>query len=176
LNDHPLLSSTPLGRQISLVILEVAAADQSTASGSEFYRGLCGHPGVQVLLERLDPDASVQEIERSLAKAREREVDAILVWAGWRALLTTPTRPGTTSNISADLWPSVVIDVSERINLFDHCFIAAAGDEVNRRDARHLGFEDGFESSMPLDTLVERLQREAALRDRTAGSSPPCYL
>jgi hypothetical protein len=52
----------------------------------------------------------------------------------------------------------------------------AAGDKVHRRDARRLGFEDGFESSMPLHTLVERLQREAALRDRNPGSSPPCYL
>jgi hypothetical protein len=176
LNDHSLLSSTALGRQINLLILEVAAADLSMASGSEFYRGLCGHPGVQVVLERLNPDVPVQEIERSLAKAKESEADAVLVWAGRRALPTAPTRPGTTSDVSADLWPSVVIDVAERINLFDHCFIAAAGDEVNRRDARRLGFEDGFESSMPLDALVERLQREAALRDRNPGSSPPCYL
>jgi hypothetical protein len=176
LNGNSLLSSGPLGRQISLFILEVAAADQSTASSSDFYRGLCGHPGVQVLLERLDPDVPIQEIERSLTKAREREADAVLVWAGRRALPTAPTRPGMASDVSADLWPCVVIDIAERVNLFDHCFVAAAGDSVNRQDARRLGFEDGFESSMPLDTLVERLQREAALRDRNPGSSPPCYL
>jgi hypothetical protein len=129
-----------------------------------------------VLLERLGPDAPVQEIERSLVKAREREVDTVLVWAGPRALPTIPTRPWEVSDVSADLWPFVVIDVAERINLFDHCFIAAAGDKVNRRDARRLGFEDGFERSMPLGALVERLQREAALRDRNPGSSPPCYL
>jgi hypothetical protein len=176
LNDHSLLHSAPLGRQISLLILEFADADQSSVSGSKLYLGLCGHPGVQVLLERLDPVIPVQEFERSLLNAREREVDTILVWAGPRALSTTPIPPGAVSDVSPDLWPSIVIDVAERINLFDHCFIAAAGDKVNRRDARRLGFEDGFESSMPLGTLVERLQREAALRDRTPGSSPPCYL
>jgi hypothetical protein len=158
------------------VILEFAAADQTSAARSELYQGLCGHPGVHVLLERLGPDVPVQQIERSLVKARDREVDTVLVWAGPRALPNTPTRPGAVTDVSPDLWPSVVIDVAERINLFDHCFIAAAGNKVSRRDARRLGFEDGFESSMPLGTLVERLQREAALRDRNPGSSPPCYL
>jgi hypothetical protein len=131
-----------------------------------------------VLLESLDPDSSVQDIERSLVKAKEREVDTVLVWAGQRALPTIPTRPWVASGGSSggDEWLSAVIDVAERINLFDHCFIAAAGDEVHRPDARRLGFEDGFESSTPLHTLVERLQREAALRDRNPGSSPPCYL
>jgi hypothetical protein len=176
LNDHSLLYGAPPGRQISLLILEFAAADQASAERSELYLGLCGHPGVQVLLKRLDPDVPVQEIERSLVQAREREVDTVLVWAGPRALPTTPTRPVAVSDVSPDLWPSVVIDVAERINLFDHCFIAAAGDNVTRPDARRLGFEDGFESSIPLGTLVERLRREAALRDRNPGSSPPCYL
>jgi hypothetical protein len=176
LNDQSLLCSDPLGRQLSLLILELADGDQSSASSSELYRGLCSHPGVQVLRERLGPDVSVQGIERSLMKARDGEVDTVLVWAGPRALPTSPVRPGAMSDVSPDLWPSVVIDVAERINLFDHCFIAAAGDMVNHRNARRLGFEDGFESSMALDTLVERLQREAALRDRNPGSSPPCYL
>ena len=130
-----------------------------------------------MLLESLDPDSPVQDIERSLVKAKEREVDTVLVWSGQKALPSIPTRPWVASGgSSGGEWLLVVIDVAERINLFDHCFIAAAGDEVHCRDARRLGFEDGFESSTPLHILVGRLQREAALRDRNPGSSPPCYL
>jgi hypothetical protein len=177
MNDHSLRFDTELGRNLRLLLLEIETLGESLDSSTQFCQRLSGHPGVQVLVEHLALDAPVGEIERSLVKAREHEVDAVLVWAGARALPTPSTRPVQTQTHGAtSQWPSVVVDEAERINLFDHCFIAVIGDEVNRRDARRLGFEDGFEGAIPLRSLVERLQREAALRSRNPGSSPPCYL
>ena len=162
---------TDLGRRLRLFLIE--AAGEGHAACDELRERL-SQQQLDVYHEQLLPDASAGDIEHALAAALHHDVDAVLVWSESGPLDASSDTMGVTAS-PAHL-PRLAVDAAEGINLFDHCFLALIGTNVDRREARHLGFEDGFTTAMPVAELVERLMREAVARARNPGSSPPCYL
>jgi hypothetical protein len=66
----------------------------------------------------------------------------------------------------------------EHVGLLDRAFVALIGPGISRREARVLGFEDGYPADISVETLAMRLAHEGVAIDerRRRGSSPPCYL
>ena len=171
MNISPPLSPD-LGRRLRLLLIGPAGENHSGCN--KFRERLGARPELDVYYEQLVPGATALEVERSLASARSHDVDAVLVWA--EPMIVDADSQESRSPSQLAQMPGLVVDVAERVNLFDRCFLALAGTEVDRRAARHLGFEDGFRAAMPVEGLVEHLMREAVARDRNPGSSPPCFL
>jgi hypothetical protein len=164
--------SPDLGRRLRLLL--IGAAGESHSGCNEFRQRLAVRPELDVYYEQLVPGATALEIERSLAAARSHDADVVLVWSEL-GMFDADTQEESSTPQRAQV-PRLVVDVAERVNLFDRCFVALVGPQVDRRGARRLGFEDGFTTAMPVEGLVELLMREAVARARNPGSSPPCYL
>src|SRR5579871_342126 len=167
---------TDLGRQLTVLLLEPPhLSGHQSASCEELRLRLAAYPEVRVLHETPASGMSGTEIEAVFAAAMQNDADAVLVWAEQQALtMQTPEGACTPSW----RWPRMALEAAKRVNLFDRCFVALIGDDIERQDARRLGYEDGFIATMPLDSLVRQLAREAIARAqaRNRGSSPPCYL
>jgi hypothetical protein len=162
-----------LGRRLTLLLLE--APGESHSACDKFYQGLVAYQELRVLHELLVPDADIAQVEQALSTAVGNDADAVLVWAEPKTLLAVVPEEVYPR---AWHWPRTVLEAAEDINLFDHCFIALVGEDVDRQNARRIGYEDGFTSTISVDTLAGRLLGEALARAESQrhGSSPPCYL
>ena len=158
-----------------LTLLLLEAGGEGRTLGDDFARRLGAYPEIRVLHLRLVPDPASAEIESIFTRAIHEDADITLVWVGNARDGDAEPQEDTAPYWR---WPKQVLAAAESVNLFEGCLVALVGEDIQQREARHLGFEDGFTASMPPDRLVVRLAREAvAHREaRRRGSSPPCFL
>jgi hypothetical protein len=158
-----------------LTLLLLEASSESRTSCDHFAESFAAYPEIRVVHRRLAPDPGNTEIESIFTRAIDEDFDIVLVWAA-----TVRDGDATLREDTAPYWhwPKHALAAAESVNLFDRCLVALVGDDIRQREARRLGYEDGFTASMPADGLVVRLAREAmAHREaRRRGSSPPCFL
>jgi hypothetical protein len=167
------LLQNDLEGHLTLLLLE-AGGEGWTLCG-DFAERLGAYPEIRVLHRRLVPNPGSAEIESIFTQAIQEDADITLVWAG--------NARGDDAEPQEDTapywrWPAQALAAAESVNLFEGCLVALVGEDIQQREARHLGFEDGFTASMPPDRLVLRLAREvvAHREARRRGSSPPCFL
>ena len=158
---------------LTLLVLEEAGESRTTCD--DFAEMLRAYPEIRVLHLRLEPDPESTEIESTFTRAIHEDVDIALVWAGTAGVSEAALREDAAPYWR---WAKQALAAAESINLFEKCRVALAGEEIQQREARHLGYEDGFMAGAPPDSLVLRLAREAAAHReaRRRGSSPPCFL
>src|SRR5579883_2979220 len=98
-----------------------------SASCEELSLRLAAYPEVRVLHETPASGMSGTEIEAVFAAAMQNDADAVLVWAEQQALtMQTPEGACTPSW----RWPRMALEAAERVNLFDRCFVALIGDDI----------------------------------------------
>ena len=158
-----------------LTLLLLEASVEARTLCDDFAERLGAYPEIRVLHRRLVAIPGSTEIESIFIRAIREDADITLVWMG--------NARGGDAELQEDdapywRWPKQALAAAERVNLFEGCLVALVGEDIQQREARHLGFEDGFMASMPPDRLVLRLAREvvAHREARRRGSSPPCFL
>jgi hypothetical protein len=159
--------------RLTLLLLETSG--ESRTPCDHFADSFAIYPEIHLVHRRLAPDPGNAEIEFIFTQAINEDFDIVLVWA---ATVHDSDAAPVEDTAPYWRWPKQALAAAESVNLFDRCLVALVGDDIRQREARHLGYEDGFTASMPTDSLVVRLAREAiAHREaRRRGSSPPCFL
>ena len=158
---------------LTLLVLEEAGESRTTCD--DFAEMLRAYPEIRVLHLRLEPTPKAPRLNL-LSPGRYMRM-SISRWCG------REPQESVEAALREDAapywrWAKQALAAAESINLFEKCRVALAGEEIQQREARHLGYEDGFMAGAPPDSLVLRLAREAAAHReaRRRGSSPPCFL